>query len=331
MKKWLVLLVSIVFLVTACSSGTPDSTEKQGQPAAKEASPASKEAADNKLSLTNDGIDKTAFETTLKQFPEQKPEKIVTTSIPIAEMLHLLGIQPIGIPNTTHPLPKELDAAQRIGSSMTPDLELIAKLQPNLLLGAESVRSTLEKHLANVKLPASYLRTDSFDDLKLSLKVLGTYFDKKEKMNTILSGILEKENELAKKSEGKKVPKVMLMIGTTDSFMVMNEKSYLGSLVKKLKADNIATSVFKATETYSPMNMENIIAANPDVILMLASGANGTTQEKFDKEVAKNNAWTKLSAYQNKTIHVLDYSIFGVTSIMNVQDALTQISSYLYK
>ncbi|MNR46156.1 High-affinity heme uptake system protein IsdE precursor [compost metagenome] len=77
--------------------------------------------------------------------------------------------------------------------------------------------------------------------------------------------------------------------------------------------------------------MENVVATDPDIILVLASGDHGASVDKFKKEVEKNNTWTKLSAYKNEKIHILDYSIFGVTSISNVDKALTQISNYFYQ
>lgn len=289
------------------------------------------EAAGKVYSLENDGVDETLFNEALSQFPSTVPERIVTTSVPLTEMLYLLGITPVGVPTSTNPIPADFETIDRIGSPMAPDLEVVTKLEPDLLLGAESLRSTLDKSLEGIDLQKAYLRTESFEDLKLSLKVLGTYFNKKDEMNAALTKILDKENELSQLAEGKELPSVLLVIGTADSFMVMSEKSYLGSLVKKLGADNIATSVLKVTDTYSPINMENIVAADPDIILVLASGDHGATEDKFKKEIEKNETWTKLSAYANNKINILDYSVFGVTSILNAETALTEIAKYFYE
>ncbi|OMD01861.1 hypothetical protein BJP49_27105 [Paenibacillus odorifer] len=289
------------------------------------------EAAGKVYSLENDGVDETLFKEALSQFPSTVPERIVTTSVPLTEMLYLLGITPVGVPTSTNPIPADFETIDRIGSPMAPDLEVVTKLEPDLLLGAESLRSTLDKSLEGIDLQKAYLRTESFEDLKLSLKVLGTYFNKKDEMNAALTKILDKENELSQLAEGKELPSVLLVIGTADSFMVMSEKSYLGSLVKKLGADNIATTVLQVTDTYSPINMENIVAADPDIILVLASGDHGATEDKFKKEIEKNETWTKLSAYANNKINILDYSVFGVTSILNAETALTEIAKYFYE
>ncbi|MHA0856792.1 ABC transporter substrate-binding protein [Paenibacillus sp. CMAA1364] len=327
------ILIAVIAVMTGCSSNTVSNEPKKEVASTvdnKVVTDTSNESTEV-YSLSNDGIDAITFTEASSQFPADVAERVVTTSVPLTEMLHVLGVTPVGVPTSKNPIPAAFDAVERIGSPMAPDLEIVTKLTPDLLLGAESLRSTLDKNLEGIELNKAYLKTDSFEDLKLSFKVLGTYFDKKDEMNKVLGSILDKENELLKIAEGKKLPTVMLMIGTSDSFMVMSEKSYLGSLVKKLGADNIATSQLKVTDTYSAINMENVVVADPDIILVLASGDHGASEDMFKKEVESNDTWTKLSAYKKDEIHILDYSIFGVTSISNVEQALTQVAKYFYE
>lgn len=278
-----------------------------------------------------DGVDEGELQEVLANFPEEVPEKIVTTSVPITEMLHLLDIVPVGVPTSTNPIPTDFEAITRIGSPMAPDLEVISSLQTELIIGATALQDTLDKSVAGMNLQTAYLPTDSYEDLKLSFKALGTYFGKEEKMNEVLQNIVEKEQELEKMAKGKELPSVMLVIGTADSFMVMNDQSYLGSLVERLGADNIAKTVLKTESTYSAINLEEVVVADPDMIFVLASGDHGASEDQFKQEIAQSSAWTQLSAYKNDKIYMLDYSIFGVTSIANVETALTTIADYFFK
>lgn len=322
MKKIVIgLLIGVLAMLTACAP-----TEKKGTPEKQE--PGKGEAV---IEQKGDGVDESDLKEALAQFPETQPERTITTSVPLAEMLNLLDITPVGVPTSTNPLPADFDAVERIGSPMQPDLEVITSLKSDLILGAESLRSTLDKSLEGMDLKTAYLPTDSFEDLKLSFKTLGTYFNKKEEMNTVLDNLVKKENELKEQAKGKKLPSVLLVIGTADSFMVMSEESYVGSLVRKLGAENIATTALKVKERYSPINMEEVVVADPDIILVLASGDHGASKDAFKKEVESNDTWTKLSAYKNDKIKVLDYEVFGVTSIKNAENALTDISTYFYK
>lgn len=324
MKKYYgVILLIAILLLAACSSDKPEANEEKNQQKLEDTS--------EELTLENDGIDSEVLQEVMEQLQGEAAERVVTTSVPLTEMLHILGITPVGVPTSSNPIPEDFSEIDEIGSPMAPDLEVMTKLKPDLILSAKSLQSSLDESLNGMEMEKAYLPTDSFDDLKLSFKALGTYFGEIEKMNEKMQRILDKENELIERAKGKELPKVLLMIGTSDSFMVMNEKSYLGSLVERIGAENIATSVLKAKDTYSPMNMEEVIVADPDIIFVLASGDHGASEEMFKKEVEKNNMWTKLSAYQNDHIHILDHQIYGVTSIQNVETALTGIADYFFE
>ncbi|HLQ97336.1 MAG TPA: ABC transporter substrate-binding protein [Candidatus Dormibacteraeota bacterium] len=329
MKKiGLYLILFLFILCTACSNG---STEKNTSANASNKEEDQSDAADNEYSLENDGIDEEAFSEDISQFPDTVPEHIVTTSVPITEMLYLLDITPSGVPTSTNPIPEAFNDIEQLGSPMEPDLEVLTDLEPDLIIGAKSLEESLEDSLGGIDLDRAYLKTDSFEDLKQTFKVLGTYFDKTEEMNTVLTDILEMENDLMKQASGKELPSVLLMIGTSESFMVMSEDSYLGSLVERLGAENIATTILDAKDTYSPMNMEEIVAADPDIVLVLASGDHGASEDMYEEELKKNDIWKSLSAYQNDDIHILDYDIFGVTSILNVEQAMTEIADYFFE
>lgn len=193
MKKLLVLLVvAALTAMTACSSTNTADNQTKNEAVTNTAANETKEAnaantteaaktadAGKEYSLENDGVDEALFNEALSQFPATVPQRIVTTSVPLTEMLYLLGITPVGVPTSTNPIPADFESIDKIGSPMAPDLEVVTKLEPDLLLGAESLRSTLDKTLEGMDLQKAYLRTESFEDLKLSLKVLGTYFNKK--------------------------------------------------------------------------------------------------------------------------------------------------------
>lgn len=324
-KLFIGLVIGGLAVLTACS--------EDSQKAVETSTDSNTVANSTELEMVenNDGVDEKELEELVAQLPETTPERIITTSVPLAEMLHLLGITPVGVPTSTNPLPADFETIDKIGSPMQPDLEVVTNLQPDVIIGAKSLQSTLDKNLEGIDLQTAYLPTDSFEDLKLSFKALGTYFGKEEEMHNVLDSIVNKEHALVKQGEGKELPTVMLMIGTSDSFMVMSEKSYVGSLIKRLGADNIATSALKVTETYSPINMEDVVVADPDIILVLASADHGASEDMFKKEVEQNDTWTKLSAYQNDKIYTLDYEVFGVTSIQNAEKALTEIATYFYE
>ncbi|MFD4265578.1 ABC transporter substrate-binding protein [Rhodococcus sp. NPDC058481] len=310
------LLVSLVLVggVAACGNDDPASVEAAATSAG--ASPSENAAA---------------LDAALAQVPAAPPKTVVAASIPLAEVLTLLDVPVAGVPSTTtQQLPAALDSVPRIGSTMAPDAEKIVALGPDLVIAAETSRSTVEATLASTTTPAAFLATDSFGDLKFAVEVLGAAFDREERAGEILGTMTAHEATLTAAGASADAPKVLVLIGATDSFMVMNNDSFLGSLIEKSGADNVAVSALGAKETYSAVNLENIIAAAPDVVLVLQSGDVAQGQAAFDAEVEKNAAWKSLPAYANDRIHVLDYSTFGYTSVGQLDRAVPTLAGLLY-
>lgn len=292
------------------------------------ASKATNNEPDNSNEAINEEEGNEEIDELLEAFPDTEAERIITTSVPLAEMLHTLGITPVGVPTSNNPLPADFESIDAIGSPMAPNLEIITDLEPDLILSASSLEDTLEENLDGMDFDRVYLPTDSLADLKASFQTLGTYFDKENITDEKLNEISEQEKALQERLENEDLPSVLLMIGTSDDFMVMSEESYLGSLVQTTGAENIATSELQVDSTYAPVNLENIVTADPNIIFVLASLDHGASQDMFDKEVENNEAWKNLSAYKNDNIHLLDYETFGVTSIHNIEKALTEIADY---
>src|SRR5699024_2418246 len=162
-------------------------------------------------------------------------------SVPIAEILHTLDIVPVGVPTSTNPLPEDFAGIAEIGSPMAPDLEKMTDLEADLILSSNALEDSLEENLSGIDLERAYLPTDSYEDLKMSVEALGIYFDKEAKATEVLQEMEDNEAALKAQLEGKDLPSVLLIIGTGDSFMVMSEDSYLGSLISTFGAENIAT------------------------------------------------------------------------------------------
>ncbi|WP_026918601.1 ABC transporter substrate-binding protein [Gordonia shandongensis] len=267
----------------------------------------------------------------LAQFPDAPADTVVSASIPMAEILALLDVPVAGVPSsTTQKLPAALDSVPRIGTHMALDVEKIVSLSPDLVVAAEGARSMVESSLRATSTPAAFLTTDSIGDLRFAADVLATAFDREEKGRAVLADIDTQIDKLASARGSADAPRVLALIGASDSFMVMNGDSFLGSLLRRAGAENIADTRLRTAETYSAVNMEDIIAAQPDVILVLQSGDVAEAQSAFDEEVERNAAWKSLPAYTDERIHVLDYNDFGYTTVSTLPTAVPTLTGYLY-
>jgi len=298
------------------STDTQDQTETQSQ-----------SQSGNKSAVT---VDEKQAEELLAQFGNTVPAKTVTISVAITEILNELGVQPAGVPTTNSELPAVFASVPRIGSSHQPDLEQIAKLQPDVIIGPSSIKDSLDKKFKPASLPTAYLPVDSLDELKLSTVVLGRLFKQEEKANAFLEKFAQEESAALEAAKGKEAPKVLFLFGSAESLMFMNENTFVGSLAKKLGASNVVSDVLKQTETYIPLNMESIVEANPDMILLVAHGDPASAAKKFEEDVKKNGAWEKLNAFKNGKMITLDYNRFGIASIVKAPAAYKQLAEALY-
>lgn len=323
MKKGLygTVLLSALLVLGGCAEDKAEPATTKEKVSAEHGS----KAADSQSNQTEQ------VEKLVKQFPAESPNSIVTTSVSIAEMLNILDVKPVGIPTSTHKLPEGFDKITQIGSTVEPDVEKVVSLKPDIVIGPESIKESLEKKIKNSKLATAYIPTDSYDDLKVSLEVLGKTLNKEEAAQKYLSELEKREKALLDEVKDKKAPKVMVLFGSGESFMLMNETTYVGSLVKKLGATNIVNETLKTKEAYVPFNMEDVIVANPDAILLVSHGDPTAALEQFKADVKKNGAWEKLNAFKEDRVQALDYGTFGYASIEKAVDGLDQLSKILHK
>lgn len=336
-RTGMVLGLALLTVTAACGSQTASTTSTIPQVAvtatpsavqtpAATVAPATPEAS--KAPVVT--VDEKAAAELQAQFGTEMPAKVVTTSVAIAEILHELGVKPVGVPTSTLELPEEFKDIQRIGSALKPDVEQITKLQPDIVLGNDSIKDSLEKIFKPASLKSVYLPSNSLEDLKLSMVVLSRVFKQEQKANDFFAKLDQQEKEAVNLSKDKTAPKVMFLFGSSESFMLMNESSFPGSIAKKLGASNIVSDVLKSNETYIPLNMENVVTANPDVILLVSHGDPDTAIKKFEEEVKKNGAWEKLNAFKNNRVQALDYNLFGVSSIVKAPEAYIEMANKLY-
>ncbi|MEK4762516.1 ABC transporter substrate-binding protein [Viridibacillus sp. FSL E2-0187] len=329
MKKGLygAAFLSALLVLGGCGEDKAESETTKDKVVTSQENDATKSQSNEKVSSEHTK----AVEKLLKQFPAEQPTSIVTTSVSILEMMNILDVKPVGIPTSTHKLPEGFDKIEQIGSTIEPDVEKIVSLKPDILIGPESIKDSLDKKIKNSKVATAYIPTDSYEDLKISFEVMGKVLHKEDAAKTYLSQLEEKEAAVLEAVKGKDASKVMVLFGSGESFMLMSEKTYVGSLVKKLGATNIVNEALKSTEAYVPMNMEDVVASNPDAILLVSHGDPTAALEQFKAEVKKNGAWEKLQAFKEDRVQALDYEVFGYASIEKATKGLEQLNEILYK
>ena len=162
-------------------------------------------------------------------------------------------------------------------------------------------------------------------DLKETIKTLGERFDKNDKANEILKELEDKEASLDNKEKNDE--KVMILFGAPGSVMIGTDKSYTGNLVQICGGNNVFS---EGNSSYIQVNMEEIIKANPDKILVTMHALPEETKKTVAEELAKDS-WKSINAVKNNKVIYLDSEYFGMSANLKVIEALDLLGDILYE
>jgi iron complex transport system substrate-binding protein len=203
-------------------------------------------------------------EITIKEYPK----RIISLAPSSTEILFEIGAgdRLIGVTDYCN-YPKEALTKEKVGGFSNPNIEKIISLKPDLIVLYKSfpkeVFNQLEKSLPNT----SFIVLDpkTYEDVMKNIILLGKAVGKENEARKVYNNMLNGWLEIQKKVTSiKKSPKVLFLIWN-DPFISVSPSTFLGDLLKKLKAKNI---VENNEPEYPVLSLEYIISKNPDIIII---------------------------------------------------------------
>jgi iron complex transport system substrate-binding protein len=255
-------------------------------------------------------------------------QRIIATSAATCEIMNKLGIDLIGVPNTTvSTIPSCYDDATRIGTPMAPDMEIIKTLKPTDVIGPDTLKEDLKIKYDNIGVTSTFIDLKSVKGLYDSITLIGDKYGKEEEAKTLV----EEYNTFMDSYKAKHVvtekPKVLVLMGLPGSYLVATNKSYAGSLVELAGGVNVFPSDEK---DFLNVNPEEILNTDPDVIIRTAHGLPKEALKMFAKEFSENDIWKHFRAVQEGKVYDVDYMIFGMSATFEYPQALSDLEPMLY-
>ena len=260
------------------------------------------------------------------------PKAIVTDSAIISRFLAALNIDLVGVASSTTKIPEKYDNTPRIGRSGIPDLELVKVLKTDLVISTVYSKPALKPKYDNLNIPSFYMKVDTYDESMKAIEILGKAFHKTEEAKVILEDVKKREEVLNEKLKGKDKKRVAILYGNGESFFMTGKNHFLQGLMDKIGCENVVTSIDNSAllKRSVPFSMEQLIKANPDVILRLPTSQtkNG---EGFEEVFSSNPIWKLTKAYKNNKILDIDPTLFRMSAGVNSIDALEELYRYVYE
>ncbi len=264
------------------------------------------------------------------------PKRIVVLNSSNLEMLYAVGGTAVGRPESTGMptyLASKVKNLPSVGETPNPNIERIVSLSPDLVIGVNvAFHHTMIPAMEKAEIPVLLLSLNSYQDILDKLKLYGEITGNEEKAKKVIDNIQTRVNETAKKARDHMPSKVVIIWGSTESFNMVLPNSFVGNLIEILGGVNIASGLkpIQSMPQYATINMEYILAKDPDMVLLITHGYDDKVSAKFKKEIQRHPAWKGLKAVREGKVYTLPYGLFGVNPAVRVADAIDHLAKLMY-
>ncbi len=225
------------------------------------------------------------FESLLFSAP---PQRIISLAPDLTEILYALDLGDWIVATADHSdFPKEARTIPRIGSFISPSLEKILFLKPDLILAR--VGATPVSLLAELK--KQKIKTLSFpgkdeNDIYETLQILGKTLGREKKSEVLITQMKDQIKKISRKILLRKIkPRILIQI--EERPLIVAAKETLPHRIIELSGGTNVTDIFTG---YPKLQLETVMKLDPDIIVILS-----------EKPSAKNfwAPWKTLKAHKH--------------------------------
>lgn len=275
-----------------------------------------------------DPQEKAAVENAKRKVSENASPRIIATSPAVAEICDKLELNLVGVcSSSVSKIPKRYKKTKKIGTAMSPDMEIVSSLNPDWILSPSSLQSDLQPKYENIQTDWAFLNLKSVQGMYRSIQELGDIFGKEEQAANLTAEFKTFYQKYKKENEGKESPRVLILMGMPGSYVIATENSYVGSLVELAGGENVYAG---SSQEFLTVNTEDMEKKNPDIILRAAHALPDQVVEMFNKDFKTNDIWKHFKAVQKGKVYDLTYEYFGMSANFYYKKALEQLQPLLY-
>lgn len=260
------------------------------------------------------------------------PERIAALSIGETNIIYSLEGTLVGRPTTDVPLQWEAAyEAREIGTTHEVDLEQIAFVKPQVVLAHNIMNEKDVTKLEGIGTKVILTSGNSVADIQKQITTFGELLQKQEKAATLVGEIEAKLSELDEASK-EEVP-ALIVYGAPGTFMAALPSSLAGDILTKAGGANIAADYpqLASYPQYASLDMERIVASNPQAIFIMTHADPEDVRDSFIKEMESSSAWSSIDAVKNNRIEVLPAELFGSNPGTRISESLDYMYNALHQ
>lgn len=320
MKRFIMVLLALLFVLSACA-------EKGGKVDQNSNKNATNEKIEIKHALGTETFD-------------QVPERVVVLEWNLVEELLALDVQPVGMADVegfekwvkiNRSVSEEV---VDIGTRQEPNLEEIAKLNPDVILTVSSNHSDIKDQLTKIAPTIFYdtvspeVTKDLYQNTFHSFKTTATLLNKEAEAEQLINGLDEKYAEASKLVDELDLPTNEFLftqaytVNQAPTFRLFTQNSMVSHVLEKVGLKNAIKDHTDAPWGFIEANVEGV-SNYEDAILIHAV----MEDDPLFDNLKNNKAWNELDFVKNDRLYDIGgdtWTFGGVLSMETLVDNLVR-------
>lgn len=256
----------------------------------------------------------------------QVPARLVSTSPSITETLFALGLgdRVVGVSRYCR-FPPAVAALPRVGTFLQPDVELIARLKPDLVVIHPGPGSA-ERDLQRLNMRSVIVDRGGLDTVFSSIDRIGAAAGVPDRAAALVRTLEERLNRVRRAVAERRPQRVLLIVGrrpgTLTDLVAVGRRSYMSDLATIAGGVNVLADA--ALPEYPRISMETVIRLAPDVIID-AGDMGDTPDQRHARQALTIGLWRRqqVGAARTGRVHPVISDAFVVPGPRVVEVAET--------
>jgi iron complex transport system substrate-binding protein len=229
-------------------------------------------------------------------------DRIVSLAPNLTEIVYAVGAGDRLVARTRYcDYPAEAKKVPEVGDTMTPSIERIIALKPQIvLISTASQLEAFTRQLNEQRIAVYVTNPQSLEDVFRSIQTLGDLFDKHDQAAKLVAGLRQRAETVEAATKQVKPVKVFYQV-SGEPLYTIGRDAYLTDLVHRAGGVSVTADVPGA---FPRLSDEAALAARPEAIILPSGGSMGTANSTAAAALKNSPAVLNNRVYKINHDHV---------------------------
>jgi iron complex transport system substrate-binding protein len=221
----------------------------------------------------------------------------------LTETIYALGLENLLVGDTDYcDYPPAAMHKRRVGGVINPNMEVVAALQPDLVLVTTVNRMETVHALEDLGIPTYATDPHTVEDIVTSSERLADILGAPEAGVKLAADMQRRLTDLKERLEGVPLKRVLFVVWT-EPLISVGQRTFIADALRYAGAE----SVVESKQDWPQISLEEVVHLQPDYLVFAAKHAQ--TAEQDLQVLEQRPGWSSLVAVQKKRIAVISDAV----------------------